>query len=123
MIDLQSDEALYYWTFDSLDDLRLKGADREFAGRVWKCDRIPAKPAVSGLSIAFDPPEEWNQDPGTSYRFNRNEYGLYVCNGDGFVYEAARSDTPTNAILTGTWKERDYGSGVFIAVIPKEDAG
>lgn len=81
---------------------------------------LDSKPAVSADSVAFEPPDEWEDDPNRTYRFAVTDEGLYVCGGDGFFYEAVRADTTSTTVLTGTWKERDYGSGSFILVVPKD---
>ena len=114
MVDLQSFDAVYYWTYDTIAAHKAMEDGQD----LWLQDALD-RPAISESSISFDAPAswEWGEEP---IKFLREDDGLWRATPEeGYYYEAVRSDTPSSVILTGTWKEPGY-RGAFIAVLPKQ---
>jgi hypothetical protein len=116
MVNIESDQACMWWTFDSIEDLSDQSSIVGFGDSIWKENRIPSF-AVGETHIAFDAPEDWGEGL-PPVRFEKTSNNSYIFQGEGTRYEGARSDTGTHVILTGRWTESDYGTGIFIAVFP-----
>ena len=58
MIDLTSSQSVYYWTFDSFEDLKQERKTQEFGESVWKRNVITSH-AIGIDYVTFDTPEDW----------------------------------------------------------------
>jgi len=63
MVNIESDQACMWWTFDLLKDLNDQGSDVGFGDSIWKAYRISSF-TVGKTQIKFDAPEEWEMEDG-----------------------------------------------------------
>jgi hypothetical protein len=116
MIDFSTRQPLFYWTFDSFEDLKQERKKQGFDDSIWKRNAI-ASCAIGVDFVTFDSPEEWGENL-PPVKFERSSDGSYQHRSEALVYEGVRADTESHVVLTGRWSEADYGKGVFIAVFP-----
>jgi hypothetical protein len=119
VVDIESEQARFWWTYDSLSHLQDRADPLEFGDSVWKENRIDSF-AYDQHSVTFDAPEDWLDEGETGYtiRLTRSEDGCFRYSGDCQHYEAAEAKTGTHLVLTGRWSDEAEGTGMFIAVFP-----
>ncbi len=116
MVTFEGDTPYFYWTFDRLGDLEQGQNQYGFDGSVWKADMILSYEIGEG-QLTFNSPAEWARGL-PPVRFHRTPDGRYEHRSERLVFEAVRADTQSHVVLTGRWSETDFGTGVFIAVLP-----
>jgi hypothetical protein len=118
MIDLETDQPTFYWTFQTV-------ADYKSNEEVWKADRL-GHPVVTTTGISFDYlSEDW--DPSQNpMKMNLEADGYYHSRNRPewkqsrqHHYYGLRSESPTHIVIVGEWFDEGFGRGVFIAVFPK----
>jgi hypothetical protein len=120
LVNLESETPYFYWTFNRLGDLEQSHNQYGFDGSVWKSDVISSY-STGEADLTFESSAKWADGlpPAT---FHRTLQGHYEHRSKGIIYDAVRADTRSHVVLTGRWSETEFGSGVFIAVLPlKQD--
>ena len=107
--------ARWNYVFDSRDELEKARKSQFFGESILKCDPIPSF-AIREKEIILDVPHSWDQS--LPLLVLHRDHDKWKASGSDYSYEAARTDTPTLVLFTGTWTQDNFGSGPFIVALP-----